>query len=53
MSDNVDFEIIEKRKTKSRKVKAWTEYEDKLLKRLYEEHPRQWGIIASLIPERN
>lgn len=51
--ENIDFEIIEKRKTKARKVKAWTEHEDRQLKSLYENHPRQWGIISSLIPDRN
>ena len=49
----MNFEIIERRKTKSRKVKAWSEHEDRLLKRLYEEYPRQWGVISSLIPDRN
>ena len=38
---------------KTRKVRTWTPQEDKLLLKLYEEHPKQWSVIANLMPERN
>lgn len=39
--------------TKKRKVKTWSPEEDEQLVRLYEEHPKRWGVIAGMMQDRN
>lgn len=38
---------------KKRKVKTWTPEEDDKLIKLYDEYPKKWGLIASLMTDRN
>lgn len=40
-------------RTKKRKVKTWGPEEDDQLVKLYDEYPKKWGIIASLMEDRN
>lgn len=39
--------------TKKRKVKTWSPEEDDQLVKLYDEYPKKWGIIASMMQDRN
>lgn len=39
--------------TKKRKVKTWSPEEDDQLVKLYEEYPKKWGMIASMMQDRN
>jgi len=39
--------------TKKRKVKTWSPEEDDELIKLYDQYPKKWGLIASLMQERN
>lgn len=45
--------IVEKNLIKTRKVKTWTEEEDKLLKEFQHLYQGDWGYIATLINGRN
>ena len=38
---------------KKRKVKTWTSEEDEKLIQLYEEYPKRWNFIASMMIDRN
>ena len=38
---------------KKRKVKTWTPEEDDRLIKLYDDNPKKWGLIASLMNDRN
>lgn len=38
---------------KKRKIKTWTNEEDELLIRLYNEHPKKWSVISGLMTDRN
>lgn len=38
---------------KKRKVKTWSPEEDDQLIKLYDEYPKKWGTIASLMQDRN
>jgi hypothetical protein len=39
--------------TKKRKVKTWSPEEDDQLVKLYDEYPKKWGLIASMMQDRN
>ncbi len=38
---------------KKRKVKTWTNDEDRLLLELCNQHPKKWAVISGLMKDRN